>query len=181
MSPKPGKLTRHLVGRKLFHDLAAPEYLMPAIAAPRAALGCGPIAFRLGDDRGREHAFDAPGVGVGQFAGNIQRRPRKGGISGEGCAALGDAARVALLPLLKGAERQFAHEGARRRGLIAAVLAAVERGGHEQFQILAGTGAGDVHEAAFLFEVFGPHQRVARGEAVLDQIKQDDGVPFQPF
>ena len=154
---------------------------MPAIAAPRAALGCGPIAFRLGDDRGREHAFDAPGVGVGQFAGNIQRRPRKGGISGEGCAALGDAARVALLPLLKGAERQFAHEGARRRGLIAAVLAAVERGGHEQFQILAGTGAGDVHEAAFLLEVFGPHQRVARGEAVLDQIEQDDGVPFQPF
>lgn len=49
------------------------------------------------------------------------------------------------------------------------------------FEVGAGTGAGDVHEAAFLLEVFGPHQRVARGEAVLDQIKQDDGVPFQPF
>ena len=74
---------------------------MPAIAAPRAALGCGLIVFGLWDDRGREHAFDAPGVGGGQFAGNIRRRPRKGGISGKGCAALGDAARVALLPLLK--------------------------------------------------------------------------------
>ena len=79
LEPEAGEVDPALVGRKLFHDLAAPEYLMPAIAAPRAALGCGPIAFRLGDDRGREHAFDAPGVGVGQFAGNIQRRPRKAG------------------------------------------------------------------------------------------------------
>ena len=58
-------------------------------------------------------------------------------------------------------------------------LAAAEPGGHEQFHILAGAGAGHVHEAAFLLEVFGPHQRVARGEAVLNQIDDQDRVPFQ--
>lgn len=34
LEPEAGEVDPALVGRKLFHDLAAPEYLMPAIAAP---------------------------------------------------------------------------------------------------------------------------------------------------
>ena len=47
--------------------------------------------------------------------------------------------------------------------------------------MLAGTGAGHVHEAAFFFKIFGPRQGVTRGKAVFHKIDDAHGVPFQPL
>ena len=77
-----------------------------------------------------------------------------------GCAAR-NAAAEAFHPFFHQARGQFAHKRALVYMLAAAFGPVVQRGWSIQVKVLAGAGAGHIHEAALFFKVFGPGKGVA--------------------